>query len=332
MTMLSDAPCRQIMPNLDAEIERALTASIKAFGVLTPIIVDQNRRIIDGHNRARIAAELLIPCPEHKIRIENEADALEYAATLNLDRRTFSPETRKQMVAQLAAQGFSQRAIAGVVGASQSQVQRDLEKDEDQVTHDGSPDLPAKVTGTDGKRYTVTRTPEENEAILAEYESGTSRKAIAERMGMTEGGVGHIFIKARATRDALAGIPAPAKGSPVTPNRYEATRKREATLVEMAARGYTNRQIAEAIGVTLAGTNAIAKRVGVTLTVDKSHHHDSTRIASETCFTLEGAAIAVGLVDFDDFDGAPIDDWVTSLADSLRVLKQFHKQLKEMTQ
>jgi hypothetical protein len=72
-----------------------------------------------------------------------------------------SVEQRRQVVALLAGEGMSQRAIADAVGVSQKTVDRDL----DQVSHDDSPCFPTDfadsapvttpdtVTGRDGKQY-----------------------------------------------------------------------------------------------------------------------------------------------------------------------------------
>jgi len=51
----------------------------------------------------------------------------------------------------LREQGHSLRAIAGAVGASKSQVERDAAE----VSHVGQ--VPAEVTGQDGKRYPARR-------------------------------------------------------------------------------------------------------------------------------------------------------------------------------
>ncbi len=58
--MSAEAPAivdRQVMPDLDAEIRAGLRESILRFGVMVPIVVDQNGEIIDGHNRWAIASE-----------------------------------------------------------------------------------------------------------------------------------------------------------------------------------------------------------------------------------------------------------------------------------
>jgi ParB-like chromosome segregation protein Spo0J len=42
----------QLFPPLAPEIEAALRASIEQFGVIVPVVQDQNGNLIDGHNRA----------------------------------------------------------------------------------------------------------------------------------------------------------------------------------------------------------------------------------------------------------------------------------------
>jgi hypothetical protein len=80
-----------------------------------------------------------------------------------------SVEQRRQVVALLAGEGMSQRAIADAVGVSQKTVDRDL----DQVSHDDSPGPPTDsaevshndspcpdtVTGRDGKQYPAKPKP-----------------------------------------------------------------------------------------------------------------------------------------------------------------------------
>jgi transposase-like protein len=69
-------------------------------------------------------------------------------------------DDRRQVVALLAGEGVSQRAIAAAVGVSQKTVDRDL----DQVSHDDSPadqmiTDPKPVTGLDGKIYPANPKP-----------------------------------------------------------------------------------------------------------------------------------------------------------------------------
>lgn len=107
----------------------------------------------------------------------------------------------------------------------------------------------------------------------------------------------------------------------------------------MAAEGYTSRQIADTLGVTLEGLRKILRRNDIEVPADavvgKTQRHDMNRMVNETVLTLEGAAMTIGLVGHPADAGLEpdqIDGWVTSLRSSLTVLTQFSKQLKEMTQ
>lgn len=143
----------QLFPSLEPAVEDALRESIQRFGVLVPIIYDQHDRLLDGHNRKRIADELEIECPFHVVHVADDDQAEEIVQTINLDRRHLDAEQRREIVAALRANGHSLRAIAGAVGTSQTQVARDLEASGvTEVT-------PDEVHGKDGKRYPSRRPP-----------------------------------------------------------------------------------------------------------------------------------------------------------------------------
>jgi hypothetical protein len=135
----------QPFDDLDTETEAALRTSIRRFGVVMPVVVDGNGRIIDGHQRARIAGELGLTYPVIRRSVRNDDDAMALALSLNSDRRHLDPEQRRQIVADLRSQGFSLRAIAGVTRTSVTQTRRDIE-------HTGAAPE-AEVTGRDGKTY-----------------------------------------------------------------------------------------------------------------------------------------------------------------------------------
>jgi hypothetical protein len=108
---------------------------------------------------------------------------------------------------------------------------------------------------------------------------------------------------------------------------------------QMAAEGYTSRQIADAIEVTPGSFPEFRKRHGVDVPADaivgKTRLLDADRMVAETVHTLEGAAMTVGLIGDPREAGlnpARIEDWATSLRSSLTVLTQFSKQLKETAQ
>lgn len=138
----------QILRPLPSAIEAALRASIKRFGVLAEVHVDQHGRIIDGHHRVRIAEELGLGHRTKVVHVKDDEHARELALTLNADRRQLGEDERKELVAALRVEGHSVRAIAGALGTSKSTVDRDL----DELSHAGQlTETPKRVKGLDGK-------------------------------------------------------------------------------------------------------------------------------------------------------------------------------------
>lgn len=141
----------QLFPVLDSATESALRESISRFGVLVPVAKDQHGRVLDGHQRSRIATELGV---DFRVDIHvcvDDDEAREIAHTLNADRRQMSVEQRRQVVAALRERGHSLRAIAGAVGVSQQQVSNDLATVNDLT-------VPDRIVGKDGKSRPARRT------------------------------------------------------------------------------------------------------------------------------------------------------------------------------
>jgi hypothetical protein len=110
----------QLLPALTDEQADALRQDIAANGIIVPVVVDQHGRVIDGHNRRRIADDLGIECPTETRVIEDD-DA---GATLNCARRHLTREQVRDLVASEIARkpDDSDRAIARRVGCSPSTV------------------------------------------------------------------------------------------------------------------------------------------------------------------------------------------------------------------
>lgn len=107
-------------------------------------------------------------------------------------------------------------------------------------------------------------------------------------------------------------------------------------IADLAARGYSSRQIADHAGVNAERVRDIAREYKVEIPADntmgRTRHHDSNRISQETVSALEGLAIGAQLVNYDHLNREQAAQWATSLTDSLRVLNRFARQIKEMTQ
>lgn len=151
------------------ESERtALKKEIKARGVIVPIVVDEDGGIIDGINRATLAAEVgLVGIPTVVRRDMSLQQKRDLALALNDARRHLTPadrkkvkEQRKDRVAEKRGQGKTLEAIAQEEGVSHVQIINDLkdvEKEQavcnDLQTAPTPPPAPERVTGKDGKSY-----------------------------------------------------------------------------------------------------------------------------------------------------------------------------------
>jgi DNA modification methylase len=112
------------LPPLSADEEAGLRASIAVHGVLVPILLAEDGRIIDGNNRKRIANDLGYECPEvvHADLTEEEIRAL--ARSLNLARRHLTQAQRHQLIADQLEETpeWSNRRIAKSLGVSHPNV------------------------------------------------------------------------------------------------------------------------------------------------------------------------------------------------------------------
>lgn len=135
------------LPPLDAAIEDAMRASITRWGVLVPVVRDQDGQVIDGHVRVRLAAEAGVPYPERHVTVADSAEARDLRLSLNADRRQLTVDQRRALVGDLREQGHSTRAIAGALGTSKSTVQRDVAG----LSHLGQLAEPDTVRGLDGR-------------------------------------------------------------------------------------------------------------------------------------------------------------------------------------
>lgn len=117
-----------------------------------------------------------------------------------------------------------------------------------------------------------------------------------------------------------------------------AARRRE-LIREMAPAGWSSKQIGDRIGMLPETVRDIAREEGVAIPADDSlgHGHknkkiDSNRIVRETVNSLSGLEMGLSLVNYGDLDQSEIENWTSSLAESLRVLNRLNKKLREMVQ
>jgi hypothetical protein len=141
----------QLLPPLDMHQRDLLRQSIKANGVLEPVVIDEDGEILDGHHRVEIAEELGIECPRRVIDDLDRPGKYAYALTVNVARRQLvDDEARTALIKQLRLRGMSIRDISRMTGASVGKVHKELQVFTDEH-------LPKEVTGADGKSYASSR-------------------------------------------------------------------------------------------------------------------------------------------------------------------------------
>lgn len=147
----------------------ALKKSINRRGIQSPVIVDENDDIIDGANRASVAAELKIDTlPTKRIGRGNMTDdeKAQLCVDLNAARRHLKPGEMKELMKErqervervvvARSEGKSTREIAKGEGVSQPQIIADIQTATDKGL---SVPTPEKITGLDGKQRPSTRKP-----------------------------------------------------------------------------------------------------------------------------------------------------------------------------
>lgn len=148
---------------LNAEEATDLKSSVKAHGVMSPVIADENDGLIDGIHRVTYAAELgLTKIPVTVLPGLDLAQKRAIADTLNRDRRHLTAEERRRVVAEelKADPEQSDRKIAEKVGVSGHTVAAVREEKESV----GEIPQVGKRQGRDEKSYPATKNPPAEEA------------------------------------------------------------------------------------------------------------------------------------------------------------------------
>jgi ParB-like chromosome segregation protein Spo0J len=120
-----DATHYQCMPDMQPDEFDRLVESIREKGLLTPIVVDEGGKVLDGHHRVKAAREAGIDDIPYVMRSGlAEAKKLTYAAVVNIERRHLGAEQKRDLVARLLESDPAQsdRQVAKATGTSPTTV------------------------------------------------------------------------------------------------------------------------------------------------------------------------------------------------------------------
>jgi len=188
----------QVMPELSAEEYRALKADIKENGIIVPITVDGDGRIIDGHHRYKAAQELGIDDPPIQVRDDLNGDAKRSLAwRLNMQRRHVDGTTKKDLIRdrieQLIERGIDKTddEVAEEMGCTQQWVSEVRET----VVADRIEDTDGGQNGTDSDLTTTVEyaSADQKEEIIKNTvveNPDKSNRSVARSLGVSKTTVG----------------------------------------------------------------------------------------------------------------------------------------------
>jgi len=171
-----------ILPPLAKDDYERLKASIAQDGQQIPILIDSNTgEVIDGKHRQRVCNELGIE-PKVESRPLEPDVAARLKVVLNTARRHLTAEQKKELIAELRQAGYTQEAVAQVVGVSQSTIQRmDISITQAGIAY--IPDL----------RYTLRAT--QRDEIRARTHHGEMQAKIAADFGVSQARISQIVAE-----------------------------------------------------------------------------------------------------------------------------------------
>ena len=178
---------QEFLPPLSTYERKLLAESIRKYGILVPLIVLPDGRIIDGVHRYEIADEIGYEIPKDKIEILDldEDEALALGLKLNIERRQLSPEQiqeirarQRELALKLRKQGKTQEEVAKIIGVSQQTISY-WEKNVNNTNIGKAyapPDLRIKIPEEEYvKIYERYKSGETQEQIAADYKVSRPR-------------------------------------------------------------------------------------------------------------------------------------------------------------
>lgn len=181
-----------LLPPLSAEAYAALRDDIAEHGVQTPILVDQDGNIIDGHHRLRAARETGRECPRVLVATGDDDDARERMLVANERRRgRLTPTERKALAARLVVEfNWSTRRIARVLGVAHTTAQRDSPSGPNVPLGERKRALDSRGRMQPAHKLTLAELEERRDRAVALYRQGLTHTAIAKRLDISPSTVG----------------------------------------------------------------------------------------------------------------------------------------------
>ena len=219
--MTLNTPYIDLVPRPSSDEFEALKADIDANGILTPVLVDDDENILDGHSRYAINPDP----PTKKLRgVKDMTDAEKCAVVVRMatNRRNLSAEqrdelrkTQQRIAADLAEETngdgqprWSQAEIGTKLGVDRTTITKwlDISDVNDHNPYTPAPEAPPEPAESQPKKRPrkkkrVKLDDDDKAAIVAMRDSGKTQAAIAAEFKITQVRVSQI-LKAAAKKSA----------------------------------------------------------------------------------------------------------------------------------
>lgn len=292
-------PVANLFPLIEGQAFDDLVADIRQQGLLVPITIDQEGRILDGRNRARACAQLGIEA-QHTLY---EGPATAFIVSMNLKRRHLTIKQRAFIAARLVT--------SPVGGGRNGSIEPGM------VSAEAAADL-LQVS-----RHTVHRA----RTVLQHGDPATIDAVEHGDQGLAPAAAA-IWSRHPHRHD---GSIEPSPAAPVNYRTKEGQALRLQLLKDLAAQGYASRQMAPQIGISEERCRLLMKQHGIPCPGDKAmgkgKRFRADTLMDNLVFAAEHLLADVNLIAFDELDSDRLQDWVPALKAAHRALGVFIRQL-----
>jgi len=298
-----------------------LTASIRELGLLHPVVVTVEGRLVAGRRRLEACRKLgWTDIPVTIARTFHDAASLLRAERdENTCRKEMKPSEKVALGMALEALE-KPRAEArcrewGREGALKQHGKEGSGKSPDPSSKGQARDLVGRALGWSGRTYEKAR--KVLEAARTGEEEAVRAAAQMDRTGTVWPAYQRVLEGRKATRETA----------------HKSFEVRVEEIRAGAERGSTAEQIGSSIGLTKERVRQIARKARVVFpaaVVDKARRIDVNRFVEETVVLAANLNVGMEVIDrrADELDHARIGEWVMSLQTSIRSLNQLVRKLK----
>lgn len=274
-----NTPFAHLMPPHTEDEQRALDADLQENGQDSPVLIDEESNILDGHSRyALLDGRVFTKTITGLTIAEKEAFVFRKAEA----RRNLSPDQRNVLREQMRAVAFRLRAedqfkntqqrVADKLGVSRSTVRDWFASAGADANPGDRPDARVKFT-----------TEQREEAVRRVIDSGEKQDAVAAELGMSRQSVSRAVVETKRRIVGVRSEPAPPAHRPSRHHDHSAELK--ATVVRRVLADNESRASVRAdLGLTAQALTAILEEheLSQTATTDAAGRYEGTRRFDKT--------------------------------------------------